>query len=160
MVSTKSLSSTTVISIDEFLKQAFVTSRPRLTREKNSSQCHNCDVHNKASLSFLLPSLYQRFISVSTDVHAFPHLAVLNEISDTASEVLVLQLWVDIRQVLIHSSQLKHLCHVQMPESTSEDVVSLATFASLPHELLMCCMLWRGHFSLKINSDNSFDLLD
>lgn len=78
-----------------------------------------------------------------SSVHGRPHLAVHDEVSDAAGEVLVLELWVDIWQILIHSSKLKHLSDVQMPESATEQV----KFACLQFEMVMCCMLWRGNFS-------------
>lgn len=77
-----------------------------------------------------------------------PNLAVHDEVSDAAGEVLVLELWIDIGQILIHSSKLKNLSDVQMPESTTEQIMTQVKFACLLFQMLMCCMLRRGNFPL------------
>lgn len=84
-----------------------------------------CQALKNHDLRLHLFSFLLRSLSDLCSRRAFPHLAVHDEVSDTASEVFVLELWVDIRQILIHSSELKHLRHIQMPESTSEEVMTL-----------------------------------
>lgn len=45
------------------------------------------------------------------------YLAVHDEVADTASEVFVLKLRVDVRDVLIHATKLEHMAHVQVPKT-------------------------------------------
>lgn len=42
------------------------------------------------------------------------YLAVHNEVTDAAGEVFVLQLRVDIGDVLVHTTKLEYLAHVQV----------------------------------------------
>lgn len=42
------------------------------------------------------------------------YLAVHNKIANAASEVFVLKLRVDVRDVLVHTTQLEHMAHVQV----------------------------------------------
>lgn len=53
------------------------------------------------------------------------YLAVDDEVADTASEMFVLELGVDVRHILIHSSQLQHLRPIQMPVHRSELLLPL-----------------------------------
>ncbi len=67
MVSTKSLSSTTVINIGEFLKWAFVTSRSKTTRDKNSIKVIivMCIIKKFIFYSSLTISLFYSSLSLS-----------------------------------------------------------------------------------------------
>lgn len=44
------------------------------------------------------------------------YLAVHDEVADAASEVFVLKLRVDVGNVLIYTSELEHLAHVEVSE--------------------------------------------
>lgn len=45
------------------------------------------------------------------------HLAVNDEVADAASEVFMLKLRVDVGDVLIHTTKLQHLAHVQVSKT-------------------------------------------
>lgn len=45
------------------------------------------------------------------------YLAVHNEVADAAGEVFVLKLRVDVGDVLVHTTKLEHVAHVQVSET-------------------------------------------
>lgn len=45
------------------------------------------------------------------------YLAVHDKVANAASEVFVLKLRVDVRDVLIHTTKLEHMAHVQVPKT-------------------------------------------
>lgn len=47
------------------------------------------------------------------------YLAVHDQVADAAGEVFVLQLRVDVGDVLVHTTELEHLAHVQVSKTKS-----------------------------------------